>query len=721
MVVAVTVLVAAFAFVEAVRDDAPISALIGAGVLLVVGVPATRSLYLTSPRRSRVELWPDALVIHQPSLLKEPVRIPRGDVRAMTVDDGNDQTSFTPHRPHDRFLVSGDFAWAAPTTDPEAIGWLFVRSSGSLLPYCGSTHRTPNIAIVIDRTVTPRLRRRWVVNVDQRGLFPRLDRPWTGTLLETPDPSGANAALSAWGPVRQLVEGDFARPTDPRRQRTGEHAFAHIGEGTPSTIDTRGRATVAIALVGAIIVVIALAAIAAVTAGAILIAHMMIPLGLLAILLGGAVGLTLIPPRVDTGPQGIRMDPLRHPRLISAVERTAAEMNVPMPDEVLVTADYEASMSTTRGRRILRLGLPLLASLDERELVGVVTHEFAHARGDDTCIWRTVVRLDALLIRWSSGRAGPATRNPARIVMTALHGWFVRQTGPMLQANEFAADAAAATVVGSRRVVETLSRFAGLEVAYDIFWHSEFGPALRHGRRPPLAPGFHRFCRQSATQTIIAELGIRRLRVESRDAGLTHPTLRDRLTAVRALRAPDGGSDGGPALTLLGDTDPIETGLLETILTRDVLRQTVPIAWEDVVRDVHLPDWREHFVRLRTRLSGLTVGDLPMLAADPAGFAVRLGARDGSALRRDDARRGAAWTIGAALAVALADDGFRLTGEPGGPVTASRDRTRIRPFESAEALIDGTLDAEEWQRTSTAHGVAHLPLTPLTDEAPTVA
>ncbi len=711
-----TLVAAGVAGVEALRGDARVPAIAAGAVLLLLSVSVGRSLRRAAPGRARAELWPDALVVHQPSLLREPLRIPRANIRAITVDDGDDPASFTPHRPNDRFVITRDFAWASPTTEPEAIGWLYVRGSGSLLPYCGSTQRTPNIAVVVDRPFTPRVRRAWVVNLDHRGQFPRLDRAAGGALLEACDPTDARAALTAWGPVRQLVEGDFSRVIEPpsRRRDDASPPLAGFGPGVPRAREARGRATTAIATVSAVILLIAVAAIGAIAAGVVMIGRDEILIGATGIVLGLIVGSTLVPPRVDTGPVGVAVDAVQHPRLLAAIRRSAEEMRVPMPDEVRITTDFEASIGRIHGRRILNLGLPLLAALDERELVGVVTHELAHTRGDDTCVWRAVVRMNALLTRWSHGRTGRATRNPARILMKGLHRWFVRQTGPILQTNEYAADAASAAAVGSRRVTETLSRFGGLELAYDIFWHSELGPALRQGYRPALALGFHRFCMQPPTRGLIAEMGVKRLRVESSDATLTHPTLRDRITAVRALRAEDRGDDGGPALTLLGDTEPIETALLLTVLPPDAVRAISPIAWEDVVREVHLPEWREHFSRLGAQLAGFTVSDLPVLAADPAGFAVRLGAPDGRALRLDDARRGAAWTIGAALAVALADDGFLLSGEPGGPVTASRGRARIRPFEAADALIEGTITAQEWRRSCAEKGVAHLPLVPVT-------
>lgn len=76
-------------------------------------------------------------------------------------------------------------------------------------------------------------------------------------------------------------------------------------------------------------------------------------------------------------------------------------------------------------------------------------------------------------------------------------------------------------------------------------------------------------------------------------------------------------------------------------------------------------------------------------------------------------RRGAAWTLGGALCVALADAGFSLRAEPGGPVVAQRGRSRLKPFDAVEAMTRGETDPASWRRRCEAEGLSTIALSGL--------
>ncbi len=80
------------------------------------------------------------------------------------------------------------------------------------------------------------------------------------------------------------------------------------------------------------------------------------------------------------------LDPESHPELMRLIGDVADRVGSPRPDLVAVNSEYDAHVARAgfRARRVLSLGLPLLATLDEREWVAVLGHELAHlAHGDE--------------------------------------------------------------------------------------------------------------------------------------------------------------------------------------------------------------------------------------------------------------------------------------------------------------------------------------------------
>jgi len=86
--------------------------------------------------------------------------------------------------------------------------------------------------------------------------------------------------------------------------------------------------------------------------------------------------------RIDRGPQPVRLDPSREPVLFDLVERITDAIGAPMPDEILVDSEANASAHLTRGAfskgLTLTIGMPLLYGLDMQSLTGVLAHEFGH-------------------------------------------------------------------------------------------------------------------------------------------------------------------------------------------------------------------------------------------------------------------------------------------------------------------------------------------------------
>ena len=81
-------------------------------------------------------------------------------------------------------------------------------------------------------------------------------------------------------------------------------------------------------------------------------------------------------------PEPVRLDPLREPVLFHLVERITETIGAPMPDEILVDTDVNASARLTNGlfsrELTLTIGLPLIYGASAQTVAGILAHEFGH-------------------------------------------------------------------------------------------------------------------------------------------------------------------------------------------------------------------------------------------------------------------------------------------------------------------------------------------------------
>ena len=105
--------------------------------------------------------------------------------------------------------------------------------------------------------------------------------------------------------------------------------------------------------------------------------------------IGGALLLGLVfldAPRLGARPSEGVLQREEAPALYGLADEIAAELGAPAPQTIVVTPAFNASWSTVglRRERVLTLGLPLLAVLDEDEQVALIAHEIAHSRNGDS-------------------------------------------------------------------------------------------------------------------------------------------------------------------------------------------------------------------------------------------------------------------------------------------------------------------------------------------------
>jgi Zn-dependent protease with chaperone function len=163
--------------------------------------------------RPRLKLDDSGLTLIHGSLLREPLILPREEIRVVSIDTGEVR------RLRPRFPVYQDPAWESHEFRADTPrGWVWEDGRASL-PVFGLTNATPNLLIVLKRAIPgPRVRR-------ESFHGPFNGETLRGLLIRLGQPERAIPPLDALGILRPLTVSDFESPL-PNGTDTPESAAA---------------------------------------------------------------------------------------------------------------------------------------------------------------------------------------------------------------------------------------------------------------------------------------------------------------------------------------------------------------------------------------------------------------------------------------------------------------------------------------------------------------
>lgn len=453
----------------------------------------------------------------------------------------------------------------------------------------------------------------------------------------------------------------------------------------------------------------------------------------------GAIAKGVMPRRDRFTPPGPRLEPERHTDLFRVVREVAEATRQEMPADVFLIADVNAFVAQRGGvlgvgsRRVMGVGLPLLAALDVHEFRAVIAHEFGHYEGGDTRLGPWVYRT-----RNAIGRTLEEVAKHSTVLVKPFEWYgmaFLRITHAVSRRQEYVADAVAARVAGAHAIASALRRLERAGAGFSGYWSSEVSPVLEKGFRPPMLEGFRQFMNDPRVRDELDTLLTRSIEDGKSDPYDTHPALRERLAALEQLadRLPSSGASSSgttPAVTLVDDVAALEVELLRFLAANEASRLE-PIGWEEVPSRVLPLYWREVTEPARAALATIRISELSSIAHLTESQPQAVGDRLGMAKATDDdaAVQRAAFAdhlVSAALALRLLDrmrdsDGVaRLDAPPGAPVSflvrgPSGAEGSIRPFSTLVELRSGTITDREWIERCDWAGITDL----LLADAPT--
>lgn len=251
-------------------------------------------------------------------------------------------------------------------------------------------------------------------------------------------------------------------------------------------------------------------------------------------------------------PEGVRLTRKDVPGLFALTDGLRSKLKSAPFHEVMLTGDFNAAVSQVPRlgvfgwqKNYLVLGLPLLQSLPPTEFEAVLVHEFAHLSGNHGRLGTWLYRLRRSwqnvfenLARQESGGAS---------VLQKFIGWywprFNAHAFVLSRAQEYEADALAASHAGAENIAAALTRISVYDRHLDEAFWSEIG---REAARQPAPPDniyerLPELLRSGPSREHLAEWLKQSFLMDTTNND-THPCLRDRLLAVGQL--PAGVKDG---------------------------------------------------------------------------------------------------------------------------------------------------------------------------------
>jgi Zn-dependent protease with chaperone function len=172
-----------------------------------------------------------------------------------------------------------------------------------------------------------------------------------------------------------------------------------------------------------------------------------------------------------SAPTGVGLSPQEVPVLFQTMSALAAEIGAPMPHQVLLSAEMNASIVEQPrfglvgwSRRYLIIGLPLLDTLSPDEFRAVLAHEFAHFSHQDGRVGHWLYRVrrvwGALVEDFNENSSSGGL---FRKLLIAFFNWwwprFNSRAFLLSRSQEYEADAVAARIVSRHALACSLRRF----------------------------------------------------------------------------------------------------------------------------------------------------------------------------------------------------------------------------------------------------------------------
>jgi len=241
-------------------------------------------------------------------------------------------------------------------------------------------------------------------------------------------------------------------------------------------------------------------------------------------------------------PDGIELTRSDVPDLFDVINSITDKLKAPRFHYVLVNHEYNAGVAQVPKFGIvgpstsyLTIGMPLLASLSEDQLVAVLAHELGHLSGNHGKFAGRIYRLRTTWQRLLTELH--SRRHRGVIIFTKFFDWyapyFVAYSFTLARLNEYEADRCSVEVAGRETVAATLSRTSLMGDVLENTFSPSVGRLINSSPVPPA--NYFTMMRSALATAPPTDKAVKTVREELNlptSSSDTHPSLRDRLEAI---------------------------------------------------------------------------------------------------------------------------------------------------------------------------------------------
>ena len=399
------------------------------------------------------------------------------------------------------------------------------------------------------------------------------------------------------------------------------------------------------------------------------------------------------------------------------IEEITTRFGEPMPDAVYLGAQANAWVLEHGGflsfgrRRVMCLGLQLLATMSVAEFRGILAHECAHFYAGDTRLGPWVYAARSAVLRVLAGldsgsrTAGVMRRFaighflhvPVTLILTQYWKLFLRCAQYLSRLQEYRSDELAASITGPDAMLSGLEKVSRANMLVHAFWQGVMNPPLAAGCLPPVGASFHEFATSPQIEEATAAAFRVLLQSSKADPYATHPPLQMRLARFERLRGEQSQNEGSEcALLLLDDLPQCEWQLIACICDGVDLAALQRLDWSEIGPAVYLPLWSASIAAQGNFLWGCTMAEIPELLANAASLAENMRDPPGALSTREQRVARVRDLIWKSVAVRLAANGWQLHVRPGSVRLVNGDGD-IAPQELIERLAREQTGATRWR------------------------
>lgn len=392
---------------------------------------------------------------------------------------------------------------------------------------------------------------------------------------------------------------------------------------------------------------------------------------------------------------GPRVEEKDQPRLFALIRQVAQQMNQPMPQEVYLFPEVNAFVATVGGflglggKRVLGVGLGLLAVDNVSQVKATLAHEFGHFAGGDTKLGGLTYATRSVMIRTLQNLAnqGSLLVKPFEWVFKL----YLRVTQAISRQQELLADEWSVRVAGKTAHITGLRQEALHGASFGLFLQHEVQPLAAFGVTPKnVFEGFRKFSSSSTMTKLEPELA--KVLVESKaDPYDSHPPLEERIAYAQGLALPDLPVDPTPGTSLIDGAKELEEQF-SRLLGGSHLK---PVDWSEVGTAI-ARGLERRAARVQMRVKGMTVQHALDVLAQPSlrdAFAealqphlIRWTLPD----RKELVHASVVGGLEAYLGILIAQQGFTWRTSPGEPLELERDGVRLALRPLLAEIVEGT-------------------------------